>query len=53
MLQALLQNVRNEIENRNNKIIIIIYVEVDILSCRIKTYFYRMFILKMSNMILS
>ena len=35
MLQALLQNVRNEIENRNNKIIIIIYVEVDILSCRI------------------
>ena len=52
MLQALLQNVRNEIENRNNKIIIIIYVEVDILSCR-KTYFYRMFILKMSNMILS
>ena len=52
MLQALLQNVRNEIENRNNKIIIIIYVEVDILSCRI-TYFYRMFFLKMSNMILS
>ena len=47
MLQALLQNVRNEIENRNNKIIIIINVEVD------KTYFYRMFILKMSNMILS